>query len=135
MSDTRSTNAENPAQAPTASFESVRPSTSVPLRLADYELLGEIARGAMGIVYRAKQLSLNRIVAVKIIVTGNLASASAISRFRDEAEAAASRAAFGKTRKTPIRLAGPTFTPRTHRIRFPGTLRSPSSALASREQP
>ena len=59
-------------------------------QIGQYELLGLIARGGMGIVYRARQRRLNRLVALKLISTGGWETPEFVERFRIEAEAAAS---------------------------------------------
>lgn len=61
----------------------------LPCTLGDFELLEELGRGGMGIVYRATQQSLNREVALKMILPGRLASREQRDRFQHEAQAAA----------------------------------------------
>ncbi|QGJ69415.1 Serine/threonine protein kinase PrkC, regulator of stationary phase [Planctomycetales bacterium 10988] len=69
------------------SFPFLQLEDSLPWTWGDYELIEEVGRGGMGIVFRARQISLDRRVALKMIRSGELAGPEEIVRFRQEAEA------------------------------------------------
>src|SRR4051794_8850446 len=79
-----------PPSAGTIADETIAASAApAPAQVAGYDILGELGRGGMGVVYQARQHAPNRLVALKMTLAAEHAGSAATTRFRNEAEAVA----------------------------------------------